>query len=112
MNDGVCDVSDRYTGGTTPSRWTMCLGQCEGTGWVPNERPDGAWTRDRCVDCGGTGRRVHGLKGRAMDFAFGVHEPLHFAAFWLREYGPFHGAGATGAFRLHWRDTAAYRRIW
>lgn len=111
MNGGVCDVTDRYAGGTYPSRWTACLGQCEGTGTVPNERTDGAWTHDRCVDCGGTGRRVHGLKGRALDLAFGLYEPLNFAAFWWREYGPFDGTGVFGAFLLSWRQNAAHRRL-
>lgn len=111
MNEGVCDTKDRYTGGPSPCRWTMCRGQCEGTGIVPNERGPDDWTHDRCADCGGTGRCVHGLKGRAMDFVFGVYEPLNFAVFWWREYGPFEGAGVVGAFAHAWGDTATYRRL-
>jgi hypothetical protein len=42
MSDGVCDTTDRY-GGNPPCVWTMCKGQCEGMGFVPNEHADGGW---------------------------------------------------------------------
>ncbi len=70
------EYADRY-GSTTPcDPATMCLGECEGTGWVPiaaedyeepwrtlwleaerkEHAPDG-WHFVKCPDCGGTGKR-------------------------------------------------------
>jgi hypothetical protein len=52
------EATDRYGG---PQNWpdpaTMCKGQCEGTGWVPPEKPNGPFTK--CPDCNGTGKRKH-----------------------------------------------------
>lgn len=117
MSSGVCDATDRY-GGTPPCVWTMCKGQCEGTGLVPNEQADGRWTHDECLDCGGTGKRVGGPLAAALELAEGVHGPLHFAAFWWREYGFFASNWRDScssdsviiAFRMTWRDKRQQRR--
>jgi hypothetical protein len=111
MSDGVCDTTDRY-GGNPPCVWTMCKGQCEGMGFVPNEHADGGWKLDECPDCGGTGKRVKGPLAALLELAEGVAGPLHFAAFWWREYGFFaadwqeswSSDSAISAFRMTWRD--------
>ena len=47
--------SDRY-GGNWPDLETMCTGQCEGPGWVP--QADTSLPFLRCQDCNGTGKRT------------------------------------------------------
>ena len=72
------EFTDRYRalGIPYPEPATMCLGQCEGTGWVPiikddmeepfrtlwleaeaNEPADNGWHFVKCPDCNGSGKR-------------------------------------------------------
>jgi len=46
------EITDRY-GGTGPDPDTMCKGQCEGTGWVPQKDIEAPFLR--CPDCDGDG---------------------------------------------------------
>ena len=81
-NDGVTfEVYDRYDalGIPRPDPETVCLGQCEGTGWVPIDKDDtrepwrplwleaemrspsdDGWHFVKCPDCDGTGKRTGG----------------------------------------------------
>lgn len=105
-------TSDR-NGGHPPCVWTMCKGQCEGTGTVPNEGSNGRWSHDNCDDCGGTGKRIDGPEAVLLEVAHGFVYPVQFALFWCGEYGFFAdnwreswaSGSAISAFRMVWRDT-------
>ncbi len=71
-------TSDR-NGGHPPCVWTMCKGQCEGTGTVPNEGSNGRWSHDNCDDCGGTGKRIDGPEAVLLEVAHGFVYPVQFA---------------------------------
>jgi single-strand DNA-binding protein len=61
---------------------------------------------------GGAGKGVKGPLAALLELAEGVAGPLHFAAFWWREYGFFaadwqeswSSDSAISAFRMTWRD--------
>lgn len=96
------EVSDRYsaTGTPYPNRWTVCKGHCEGMGFYPENdqsewptgtRPydptdpeDDGWRFIKCPTCKGTGRRVNGLFGRALDFLHTWVYPFTFALWTVR----------------------------
>lgn len=103
------DIDDRYHG-SPPCTATMCNGQCEGTGWVP-ENILGGHQFVRCPDCGGDGKRVRGWWGALTERWHGYTDAFAFAVFWWREYGwsDGHSGGTVGAFRMVWRDTRAFR---
>ncbi len=73
------EITDRYDalGIKPPEPDTCCLGQCEGTGWVPvakddkeepfrtlwleaesKKKADDGWHFVKCPKCGGTGKRL------------------------------------------------------
>ncbi len=137
---------DRYsaTGTPTPNMWTVCRHHCEGMGVYPlhmaeweqmasrerphicpqrNERdewdfpPEDGYLFVWCEVCGGTGRRVSGRIGHALDvlhtYYYALYWPLWAAA--SRAGRGFYG-GWTGALkelphnlRWMWREQKAQR---
>jgi hypothetical protein len=140
------EVVDRYsaTGTPTPNGWTICKHQCEGMGVYPlpmeewkampsrerphicpqkNEHdewdfpPEDGYLFVWCEECGGTGRRVSGRLGHALDvvhtYYYAVYWPL-WAAFG-KGGRSFHG-GLASSFRTlphklrrMWREQKARR---
>ncbi len=116
------EFTDRYsaTGTPTPNGWTVCKGHCEGMGVYPmpmdewermpsRERPHICPQRDEndewdfppadgylfvwCEDCGGTGRRVSGRLGHALDVLHTFYFPPRMFVFAFQQRAFFAEAG-------------------